>query len=57
MAINKRLLAKKDMNFFAEFTANAAKMRRMFGYESLNASDLSGRHYGLSVRLVFPAEH
>ncbi|MBP5655831.1 MAG: PilN domain-containing protein [Clostridiales bacterium] len=32
MAINKRLLAKRDMNFFAEFTANAAKMRRMFGY-------------------------
>lgn len=32
MAINKRLLAKRDMNFFAEFTANAAKMRRLFGY-------------------------
>jgi len=32
MAINKRLLAKRDMNFFAEFTANAARMRRMFGY-------------------------
>lgn len=30
--INKRLLAKKDMNFFAEFTANAAKQARMLGY-------------------------
>ena len=30
--INKRLLAKKDINFFAEFTANAAKAARMLGY-------------------------
>lgn len=30
--INKRLLAKKDMNFFAEFTANAAKQARLLGY-------------------------
>ena len=30
--VNKRLLAKKDMNFFAEFTANAAKAARMLGY-------------------------
>jgi hypothetical protein len=30
--INKRVLAKKDMNFFAEFTANAAKAARMLGY-------------------------
>ncbi len=30
--INKRLLAKKDVNFFAEFTANAAKAARMLGY-------------------------
>ena len=30
--INKKLLAKKDMNFFAEFTANAARAARMLGY-------------------------
>ncbi|MCR4557311.1 MAG: hypothetical protein K5779_05780 [Saccharofermentans sp.] len=30
--INKKVLAKKDMNFFAEFTANAAKAARMLGY-------------------------
>ncbi|MBR2820397.1 MAG: hypothetical protein IKD91_00790 [Clostridiales bacterium] len=30
--INKKLLAKKDMNFFAEFTANAAKQARLLGY-------------------------
>ena len=30
--INKRIMAKKDMNFFAEFTANAAKAARMLGY-------------------------
>ena len=30
--VNRRLLAKKDMNFFAEFTANAAKQARMLGY-------------------------
>ena len=30
--INKRLMAKKDVNFFAEFTANAAKAARMLGY-------------------------
>ena len=30
--ISKKLLAKKDMNFFAEFTANAAKAARMLGY-------------------------
>ena len=30
--INKRVLAKRDMNFFAEFTANAAKAARMLGY-------------------------
>ncbi|SDX75782.1 hypothetical protein SAMN02910264_00601 [Ruminococcaceae bacterium YAD3003] len=30
--VNKKLLAKKDMNFFAEFTANAAKAARMLGY-------------------------
>lgn len=30
--ISKKLLAKKDMNFFAEFTANAAKQARMLGY-------------------------
>ncbi len=30
--VNRRLLAKKDMNFFAEFTANAAKAARMLGY-------------------------
>lgn len=29
---SKKLLAKKDMNFFAEFTANAAKQARMLGY-------------------------
>ena len=28
----KKLLAKKDMNFFAEFTANAAKQARLLGY-------------------------
>ena len=27
--ISKKLLAKKDVNFFAEFTANAAKAARM----------------------------
>ena len=30
--INKKLLAKKDMNFFKEFTANAARAARMLGY-------------------------
>jgi len=30
--VSKKLLAKKDMNFFAEFTANAAKAARMLGY-------------------------
>lgn len=30
--INKRILAKKDINFFAEFTANAARAARMLGY-------------------------
>lgn len=30
--ISKKLLSKKDMNFFAEFTANAAKAARMLGY-------------------------
>ena len=30
--INKKLLAKKDMNFFQEFTANAARAARMLGY-------------------------
>lgn len=30
--VNKKLLAKKDVNFFAEFTANAAKAARMLGY-------------------------
>lgn len=30
--INKKLLAKKDMNFFREFTANAARAARMLGY-------------------------
>ena len=30
--ISKKLLAKKDINFFAEFTANAAKAARMLGY-------------------------
>lgn len=30
--INKKLLAKKDMNFFAEFTANAARAARLLGY-------------------------
>lgn len=30
--INKRVLAKRDMNFFAEFTANAARAARMLGY-------------------------
>ncbi len=30
--VNKRVLAKRDMNFFAEFTANAAKAARMLGY-------------------------
>ena len=30
--VSKKLLAKKDMNFFAEFTANAAKQARMLGY-------------------------
>ena len=29
--VNKKLLAKRDMNFFAEFTANAAKAARMLG--------------------------
>jgi len=32
MAVNKKILAKKDMNFFEEFTANAAKMKRLLGY-------------------------
>lgn len=30
--ISKKLLAKRDVNFFAEFTANAAKAARMLGY-------------------------
>jgi len=30
--VSKKLMAKKDMNFFAEFTANAAKAARMLGY-------------------------
>lgn len=30
--VSKKILAKKDMNFFAEFTANAAKAARMLGY-------------------------
>ena len=30
--VSKKLLAKRDMNFFAEFTANAAKQARMLGY-------------------------
>ena len=30
--ISKKILAKKDVNFFAEFTANAAKQARMLGY-------------------------
>ena len=30
--ISKKLLAQKDVNFFAEFTANAAKAARMLGY-------------------------
>ena len=30
--INKKILAKKDVNFFAEFTANAARAARMLGY-------------------------
>lgn len=30
--ISKKLMSKKDMNFFAEFTANAAKAARMLGY-------------------------
>lgn len=30
--ISKKILAKKDVNFFAEFTANAAKAARMLGY-------------------------
>ena len=30
--VSKKLLAKKDMNFFAEFTANTAKAARMLGY-------------------------
>ena len=30
--ISKKLLAKKDVNFFAEFTANAARAARMLGY-------------------------
>ena len=30
--INKKLLAKQDMNFFREFTANAARAARMLGY-------------------------
>ena len=30
--VSKKLLAKKDMNFFAEFTANAAKQARVLGY-------------------------
>ena len=30
--INKKLLAKRDMNFFREFTANAARAARMLGY-------------------------
>lgn len=30
--VSKKLLAKKDMNFFAEFTANAAKQARLLGY-------------------------
>ena len=30
--INKKILAKRDVNFFAEFTANAAKAARMLGY-------------------------
>ena len=30
--ISKKVLAKKDVNFFAEFTANAAKAARMLGY-------------------------
>ena len=30
--VSKKLLAKKDMNFFAEFTANAARAARMLGY-------------------------
>lgn len=30
--INKKLLAKTDMNFFREFTANAARAARMLGY-------------------------
>ena len=30
--INKKILAKKDMNFFAEFTANAARAARLLGY-------------------------
>ena len=30
--ISKKILAKRDVNFFAEFTANAAKAARMLGY-------------------------
>ena len=30
--VNKKLLAKTDMNFFREFTANAARAARMLGY-------------------------
>ena len=30
--ISKKILSKKDVNFFAEFTANAAKAARMLGY-------------------------
>ena len=30
--ISKKIMAKKDVNFFAEFTANAAKAARMLGY-------------------------
>ena len=40
--VNKKLLAKTDMNFFREFTANAARAARMLGY-AMAAYPMTGR--------------
>ena len=32
---NKKIIVKKDMNFFAEFTASAAKAARLLTYAVL----------------------
>ena len=41
---SKKLLAKKDMNFFAEFTASAAKAARLLTYAIL---------FGAAVESIF----